>query len=53
MVGKRLTPEVRARLPQQNVRVIRPGQAVTMDYSAQRLNVELDKADRVARLSCG
>lgn len=35
------------------VRVIRPGQAVTMDFNARRLNIELDASDRVARLRCG
>lgn len=35
------------------MRVIRPGQAVTMDYIATRLNVELNAADRIIRLSCG
>lgn len=35
------------------VRVIRPGQAVTMDFSPYRLNIELDAGDRVARLRCG
>lgn len=35
------------------VRVIRPGQAVTMDFSVHRLNIELDAADRVQRLRCG
>ena len=34
-------------------RIIRPGEAVTMDYSATRLNVELDAGDRVVRVSCG
>lgn len=35
------------------VRVIRPGQAVTMDFNPFRLNIELDAADRVIRLRCG
>jgi len=35
------------------LRVIRPGQAVTMDFNAYRLNIELDAADRVMRLHCG
>jgi hypothetical protein len=34
-------------------RVIRPGDAVTEDFSASRLNVTLDSADRVAALTCG
>ncbi len=35
------------------VRVIRPGQAVTMDFNPFRLNIELDAEDRVIRLRCG
>jgi len=35
------------------LRWIRPGDMVTMDYSADRLNVHLDSAGRVERLACG
>jgi hypothetical protein len=35
------------------VRVIRPGQAVTMDYLPQRLNIETDDNGIVRRLRCG
>jgi len=34
-------------------RVIRPGDAVTEDFSATRLNVRLDAGGRVAALTCG
>lgn len=34
-------------------RIIRPGQAVTMDYSPDRLNIELDAANRIQRVYCG
>ncbi|MGL6209221.1 MAG: I78 family peptidase inhibitor [Paracoccaceae bacterium] len=37
----------------QLVRVIRPGQAVTMDYSEDRLNIEVDGAEVISRVSCG
>lgn len=37
----------------QPVRVLRPGMAVTMDYSAERLNIEVDAAGRIIRVSCG
>ena len=42
-------------LPQQEgrVRIIPPGSAVTMDYFAGRLNVELDAQGRITRLYCG
>jgi len=35
------------------LRWIRPGDVVTMDYSAQRLNVHLDAQGRVDRFACG
>jgi hypothetical protein len=35
------------------VRVIRPGMAVTMDYSAGRINFEVDDANRIVRIFCG
>ena len=35
------------------VRILRPGMAVTMDYSAERLNIEVDAAERITRISCG
>ncbi|HEX9857282.1 MAG TPA: I78 family peptidase inhibitor [Paracoccaceae bacterium] len=34
-------------------RVLRPGMAVTMDYSAERLNIEVDAAETIIRVSCG
>lgn len=35
------------------VRVIYPDTAVTMDYNADRLNFEVDRAGRVSRVTCG
>lgn len=35
------------------VRVIPPGTAVTMDYSAERLNIATDGTGRITRVSCG
>ncbi len=37
----------------QPIRVIRPDDAVTEDFSPERLNVHLDERDRVESLSCG
>jgi hypothetical protein len=34
------------------VRWIRPGDAVTMDYLPERLNVHLDARDRIERFAC-
>lgn len=36
-----------------NARVIKPGQAVTMDYREDRLNIEVDAADNVVSVRCG
>ncbi|QTF93227.1 I78 family peptidase inhibitor, partial [Halomonas sp. BM-2019] len=36
-----------------SVRVIRPGEAVTLDYRADRLNVRLDDDDIIAEIGCG
>lgn len=35
------------------LRWIRPGDAVTMDYREDRLNIHLDARGRVERLTCG
>ena len=34
-------------------RWLRPGQIVTMEYRADRLNLHLDARDRVDRINCG
>lgn len=34
-------------------RVIHPGQPVTMDYSAERLNIVIDGKGRIVSLQCG
>ncbi len=34
------------------VRIIRPGMAVTMDYRPDRLNIEIDAANTIARVWC-
>jgi len=35
-----------------NTRIIRPGMAVTMDFNPDRLNVEIDAAERISRIYC-
>jgi hypothetical protein len=37
----------------QDVRVIQPGMAVTMDFKADRLNFWLDRRDVIERVTCG
>lgn len=36
-----------------SLRVMRPGQAMTMDYRIDRLNLELDAGDKVVSARCG
>jgi hypothetical protein len=36
----------------QEVRIIQPGTAVTMDYRADRLNILLDRRDVIERVYC-
>ena len=35
------------------VRIIRPGQAVTKDYSPARLNIAIDADEVIVRVACG
>jgi hypothetical protein len=37
----------------QGARLIRPGDAVTEDFSPTRLNIDLDAAGRILRAWCG
>ena len=48
-VGERAKAAAGAR----GVRVIRPGMAVTMDYRAGRLNIEVDEDGRIVKVHCG
>jgi hypothetical protein len=56
-IGEPLTPdlmdEAQDAAGAETVRLIRPGQVVTLEYQADRLNIELDDSDRVAALTCG
>lgn len=56
-VGRLYTVELGAEVQEasgaRTMRAIRPGQAVTMDYRPDRLNVELDANDRINRVYCG
>src|SRR3546814_8468771 len=35
------------------MRVTRPGQAVTMDFRQDRVNVKLEENDKIVRVTCG
>jgi hypothetical protein len=55
--GRPLTPqleqEARVRSGAAMVRILRPGQVVTLEYNEQRLNIEIDASGRVIRIRCG
>lgn len=55
--GRRLTPNAEATLLEKSgaatLRLVRPGESVTMDYQTDRLTVELDEADVILALRCG
>lgn len=53
LVGQRDGVLTEMTFPAERVRVIRPGMAVTMDYSPVRLNIEIGTDGRIARLYCG
>ena len=45
--------EIAATVGQRAIRYIAPGDAVTMDFSPSRLNVELGEDGRIMRFRCG
>jgi hypothetical protein len=52
MVGgpRRVLETIRFAVP---VRIIEPGQAVTQDYSPNRLNISIGEDNNIASISCG
>ena len=56
-VGAEAAPTVRSAINAitgaQPLRWITPGQAITADYSAQRLNIILDERGRIRAMRCG
>lgn len=56
-IGRAASPEVveRARVEthSSHVRVIEPGQPVTMDYSPHRLNINVNERGAITGLKCG
>ena len=44
---------IRASSHAQVVRVIHPGEMITMDFSDQRVDIRVDADNRVTRVSCG
>lgn len=56
-LGRLPTDDVMARIRSEaghdRIRTIRPGDAVTMDFSPDRLNVEIGEDGRIRRFRCG
>lgn len=56
-VGKQATADVvervRVESGSQSARVLKPGQVVTMEFNAGRVNVYVDGANRIERVACG
>ncbi|MEO6215712.1 MAG: I78 family peptidase inhibitor [Sphingomonas sp.] len=57
VLGHRATPAVVERIRRTagaaTARVLRPGQMVTMEYRADRVDVKVDAANHILSLSCG
>ena len=57
LIGRETSPalidEARRLSGARAVRVLRPGQMVTMEYRADRLNIRIDTREKVLALSCG
>jgi hypothetical protein len=51
--GLALQDQARERSGARIVRTLQPGQVITMEYSGDRLNLELDSGGKVARVRCG
>ncbi|MEX6503546.1 I78 family peptidase inhibitor [Pseudomonas zhanjiangensis] len=57
LLGKQATAErveqARLQTGAKSVRVLAPGDAVTLDYNRHRLNIDIDEAEMIRRISCG
>ncbi|MBP8203520.1 MAG: hypothetical protein KAX70_06305 [Pseudomonas sp.] len=45
--------QTRRQAKAQTLRVLAPGDAATLDYDLQRLNIYIDESETIVRLSCG
>lgn len=52
-VDAALESDARTRAGARTSRVLKPGQVVTMEFNAERLNLSVDDAGRVTRVNCG
>ena len=51
--GEAIADQVKMRSGASAVRALRPGQAVTMEFIADRVNLDLDAAGKITRVRCG
>lgn len=51
--GASTTEQARQRSGAYMARILRPGQVVTMEFNAQRLNLDVDAAGVIKRVRCG
>jgi hypothetical protein len=49
----RTVAEITSRSGSATVRVVMPGQPISMDYNTARLTIEVDEKNRIVRLYCG
>jgi hypothetical protein len=52
-ISDAVTEQARTESGSESVRVLRPGDAATMDFRPDRLNIELDGNDVIQSLRCG
>ena len=48
-----LIEQVQLQANAKTLRVLAPGDAATMDYNPQRLNIDIDESEVIIRLTCG
>lgn len=48
-----LIEQVQRQANAKTLRVLAPGDAATMDYNPQRLNIDIDESEVIIRLTCG
>jgi hypothetical protein len=57
LLGQTASAELIEQLQRQanakTLRVLAPGDAATMDYNPQRLNIDIDESEVIIRLTCG
>ncbi|MFP6850294.1 MAG: I78 family peptidase inhibitor [Pseudomonas sp.] len=52
-ISLELVNQAQAQSGAQTTRVLAPNDAMTMDYDAHRLNIDIDEAEVIERMTCG